>query len=212
MHWMDIVQNCSDQQLATGIANQQIDDEVYCKSFWMQICIEDFAVPSWNRLLAMHHMERAKCRSLIHNIVGETVSGRVPSELALAEYDMLNRPTKKRKEQLSKLRIVHKFEYARLKRFLKNGHERPFITQRPKEFDDQVEVLFWHTRRRLIDIDNLSTKAVMDGLVEIGLLPDDNAKKVVQIGHRQRRCTDPGDPEALHIRISEHIETDEELW
>lgn len=132
MHWMDIVQNCSDSQLATGISNHQVDEHEYEKAFWMHICIEDFAVPSWNRLLAMHHMERAKCRSLIHNIVGETVSGREPSELALAEYELLNRPNRKRKEALRLLRQKHKFEHARLKRFIKNGHERPFITERPK--------------------------------------------------------------------------------
>lgn len=205
MHWMDIVQNCSDSQLSTGIVNQQVDEDDYCKVFWMHICIEDFAVPSWNRLLAMHHMERAKCRSLIHNIVGETVSGREPSELALAEYALLNRPTKKRKDALQLLRVKHKFEHARLKRFLKNGQERPFITQRPQEFDDRVEVVFLHHRRRLIDIDNLSTKAVMDGLVEIGLLPDDNVNNVVSIEHRQQKCLDKDMPEMLHIEISEFV-------
>ena len=205
MHWMDIVQNCSDEQLATGITNHQVDEDEYEKAFWMHICIEDFAAPSWNRLLAMHHMERAKCRSLIHNIVGETVSGREPSELALAEYELLNRPSKKRKEALRFLRHKHKFEHARLKRFIKNGKERPFITERPKEFNNQVEVVFMHTRRRLIDIDNLSTKAVMDGLVEIGLLPDDGANNVVSVEHRQRKCLDSDELESLQIEICECV-------
>lgn len=202
VHWMDLVDRADEDVVTTHITKLQIDDEVYVPVFAMTIEIQNFAVPSWNRILAMHEMSRMKLRKLIHNIVGETVSGRFPSELCLAEYENLSRPSKKRKAALPGLRKKHQFEHARLKRFLDNGYEREKITVRPKEFDSLISLDFYHKRQRLIDLDNLCTKAVTDGLVGIGILPDDGPDNIVSIQHFQDAC--PRGEESLVIEIGEH--------
>jgi hypothetical protein len=98
VHWMDLVDRADEDVVTTHITKLQIDDEVYVPVFAMTIEVQNFAVPSWNRILAMHEMSRMKLRKLIHNIVGETVSGRFPSELCLAEYENLSRPSKNEKQ------------------------------------------------------------------------------------------------------------------
>jgi len=203
VHWMDLVDRADEDVVATHITKMQIDEDVYVPVFSMSIEIQNFAVPSWNRMLAMHEMSRMKLRKMIHNIVGETVSGRFPSELCLAEYQNLSRPSKKRKSELPGLRKKHQFEHARLKRFLANGYEREKITVRPKEFDSLVSLEFWHKRQRLIDLDNLCTKAVTDGLVNIGILPDDGPNNIATISHFQDVC--PRGEETLVIQIEEHF-------
>ena len=202
VHWMDLVARADEEVVTTHITKLQIGEDEFAPLFSMSIEIHNFAVPSWNRMLAMHEMSRMKLRKLIHNIVGETVSGRIPSELCLAEYENLSRPSKKRKAALPGLRKKQQFEHARLKRFLANGYEREKISVRPQEFDGLVALNFFHKRKRRIDLDNLCTKAVTDGLVGIGILPDDGPDNIVTIQHFQDVCKN--EPESLLIEIDEH--------
>jgi len=48
-------------------------------------------------------------------------------------------------------------------------------------------VTFHHTRNRLADIDGLSGKAVLDGIVHAGILADDKAQQVAEVRHRQSK-------------------------
>jgi len=50
-----------------------------------------------------------------------------------------------------------------------------------------VRVTFHHTRKRLADIDGLSGKAVLDGIVALGILADDKAEQVTEVTHRQEK-------------------------
>jgi len=52
-------------------------------------------------------------------------------------------------------------------------------------FDSPVRITFVHTRKRLADIDGLSGKAAIDGLVALKILADDSAKQVTEVIHRQ---------------------------
>jgi len=54
-------------------------------------------------------------------------------------------------------------------------------------FTSQVRVTFHHTRNRLADIDGLSGKAVLDGIVEAGILATDSPKQVTEVRHRQEK-------------------------
>jgi Holliday junction resolvase RusA-like endonuclease len=66
-------------------------------------------------------------------------------------------------------------------------------------FTSQVRVTFYHTRKRLADIDGLSGKAVLDGIVALGILSDDSAKQVAEVRH----CQIKGTPEETRIVIEE---------
>lgn len=45
-------------------------------------------------------------------------------------------------------------------------------------------------RKRLVDIDGISAKAAIDGLVKAGLLSDDSAKEIREIKFTQEKCKD----------------------
>lgn len=179
-HWMDVLQE-------PGLAETRVQEVHRQKVFLMFLRIDDFAAPSWNRILAMHEMSRMKLRKLIHNIVCESISGRTPSDLCFLEYEALNRPTKARKEAVKEARKQEIPEHRRLQRFLKNGFERPKITERPAELDGCFSVTIQHYRHRRIDLDNLSAKAIIDSLAEIGLIPDDSPDRLVSLQCQQSR-------------------------
>jgi hypothetical protein len=67
----------------------------------------------------------------------------------------------------------------------------------PATFRSQVRITFHHTRARLADIDGLSGKAAIDGLVEAGILAGDSAKQVAEVRH----CQTKGVPEETKIII-----------
>lgn len=71
-------------------------------------------------------------------------------------------------------------------------------------FSSQVCITISHTRKRLADIDGLSGKAAIDGLVEAGILTDDSAKQVAEVIHRQFK----GEPEKTVITICELLRND----
>ncbi len=195
MHWMDVLHE-------PGLTETYVASVNGNKVFAMRLLIAEFAAPSWNRLLGMHHMERMKLRSLIHNIVCESISGRTPSPLAMQEYEALNRPSKKKKLAVKELRKTQVPERRRLNQMLKCGYEREKITDRPAELNGPIAINFHHFRHRRIDNDNLSGKAILDSLVEIGLLPDDGPKVIFSVTHQQRQV--PKDmEEAVGIELLE---------
>jgi Holliday junction resolvase RusA-like endonuclease len=70
---------------------------------------------------------------------------------------------------------------------------------KPESFAGKVSISIHHTRNRLADIDGLSAKAVIDGLVGCGILTDDSAKQVAEVRHYQSK----GSPEETKIVIEE---------
>ena len=72
-------------------------------------------------------------------------------------------------------------------------------TNADASFVAPVRLHFHHTRNRLADLDGLSVKAAIDGLVAAGILADDSPKHVAEITHTQSK----GDPEVTTITITE---------
>lgn len=61
----------------------------------------------------------------------------------------------------------------------------PLGAHEDKTFDAPVRITFYHSRKRLADMDGLSVKAAIDGLVEAGILTGDTPKQVKEIRHHQ---------------------------
>lgn len=59
------------------------------------------------------------------------------------------------------------------------------------------DIWFHHIRPRLLDIDNYDTKDLLDGLVQLGYLPDDNPGVVRSVFHTHTK----GDVPKTFIRI-----------
>jgi Holliday junction resolvase RusA-like endonuclease len=66
-------------------------------------------------------------------------------------------------------------------------------------FTTPVRIHFHHIRKRLADLDGLSIKAVLDGLVAANVLAGDSPQCVAEISHTQSK----GDPERTIITITE---------
>lgn len=66
-----------------------------------------------------------------------------------------------------------------------------------QEFDTPVRVTITHVRKRLADLDNLSGKGLLDGIVACGILRDDSPEQVREVRVRQVK----GDPETTTIEI-----------
>lgn len=87
-----------------------------------------------------------------------------------------------------------------------HAHLEPSIGNAPmgsdevSTFTSPVRVAFYHTRKRLADIDGLSGKAVLDGIVALGILADDKAEQVTEVTHRQEK----GGVEKTVIVIESH--------
>ena len=58
-----------------------------------------------------------------------------------------------------------------------------------KAFDTPVSIAVHNGRNRLIDLDNISIKAALDGIVIAGLLRDDSPQWVGAIEVTQEKCT-----------------------
>jgi Holliday junction resolvase RusA-like endonuclease len=71
-------------------------------------------------------------------------------------------------------------------------------------FTAPCRVTFHHIRKRLADIDGISGKAVIDGLVQAGIFANDTTKQVAEI----RNCQSKGDREETRIVI-EVVEADD---
>jgi Holliday junction resolvase RusA-like endonuclease len=66
-------------------------------------------------------------------------------------------------------------------------------------FTAPCRITFYHTRKRLADIDGLSGKAVIDGIVQAGILTDDTPQQVKEV----RNCQAKGSREETKIVIEE---------
>lgn len=75
-------------------------------------------MPTWNRILAMHHWERAKLREYLHAAVSMSItygadwptqmvfrSRRYSTDLFRLEYLAMIRPNKSRKSAIAKLKV-----------------------------------------------------------------------------------------------------------
>lgn len=69
-------------------------------------------------------------------------------------------------------------------------------------FGSQVDIRFHCKRKRLIDIDNISVKAVIDGIVLAGLLRDDSPEFVRSVTVSQEKCK-PGEEEETEVTLTE---------
>ena len=65
--------------------------------------------------------------------------------------------------------------------------DAPLGTKEVPRFDTPVCVSFHSVRKRLADIDGISGKAALDGLVLGGVLQDDSPKFVQEIKHTQEK-------------------------
>ena len=65
--------------------------------------------------------------------------------------------------------------------------DAPDGTDQITAFSSPVRITFYHTRKRLADMDGLSGKAAIDGLVAIGILTDDTAQQVKEIRNYQTK-------------------------
>ena len=66
-------------------------------------------------------------------------------------------------------------------------------------FIKRVHIHVHHVRKRLADMDGLSVKAVIDSLVEIGVLHGDSPEQVASVTHTQSK----GQPETTTFTITE---------
>ena len=71
-----------------------------------------------------------------------------------------------------------------------NSGDAPNAADKPPQFNSPVRVVFTHYRKRLCDLDNLSTKAVLDAIVSAGFLAGDSPEQVAEITHRQVKSDD----------------------
>lgn len=167
----------------------------------LEITLKQFAVPSWNRILNMHHMEKNKLVHLTGSLIRLHYFGdRTNHKWMLADYFSLIRPSKKRKEEKKDI-PKEEIEYFHIPKTYA-------ITERPALFAFGVSLEFHHKRNRLIDLDNLCVKQVVDGLVMIGLLKDDAPEYVNSITQTQEKVAANIDreyalfpSESLHITI-----------
>ncbi|OEU68488.1 MAG: hypothetical protein BBJ57_07360 [Desulfobacterales bacterium PC51MH44] len=69
--------------------------------------------------------------------------------------------------------------------------------------DKKVNISIMHHRHRLADPGGISCKAMVDGLVDGGLLPDDSTKEIEEIRERQKKVPF-GEPEVTVITITDY--------
>lgn len=71
-----------------------------------------------------------------------------------------------------------------------------------QRFNSPVCLLIHSFRYRLCDPDGLSAKAVIDGLVNVGVLTDDSAKQIKEISFKQTKIPKTQDEKTV-IEIEE---------
>lgn len=69
------------------------------------------------------------------------------------------------------------------------GYE-PLAAKKGEGLCSQVRIVVYHFRKRKIDPDNLSIKAVLDGAVSVGILADDTSFEIKEITHKQFKADD----------------------
>ena len=71
-----------------------------------------------------------------------------------------------------------------------NFNDAPDGKEVTERFTAPCSIHFHHIRKRLADIDGLSSKAVIDGLVHSKVLQDDSPKYVKEVLHTQEKSVD----------------------
>ena len=78
----------------------------------------------------------------------------------------------------------------------------PVAKKEAPRFDSPVRIHFHSIRKRLCDIDGISGKAALDGLVHAGVLEDDSPKYVQEVSHSQEKAS-KGEEERTIITVTE---------
>lgn len=77
--------------------------------------------------------------------------------------------------------------------------DAPLRAKKTSRLTSPVRVVVTHYRRRLLDPDNLSIKAVLDAIRRTSIISDDSPEQITEIVHRQVKARE----EKTIIRIEE---------
>lgn len=88
---------------------------------------------------------------------------------------------------------------SELERYFSDGVE---TEKGAKTSHPRVRITFYHYRKRLTDHDNLSTKAILDGIVREAILRDDSPKFISEVRQRQIQIKSP-EKERVMVLIEE---------
>lgn len=80
----------------------------------------------------------------------------------------------------------------------------PMAKDENPSFDSPVTIRVISYRKREHDTDGISAKAVIDGLVGIGILADDSTKQVKSVTFESRK-TEKGEKEKTIIEIDDNL-------
>jgi len=83
-----------------------------------------------------------------------------------------------------------------------NIGDEPLAEEKTAGLDTRVNIIVTSYRKRNHDPDGISAKAVIDGLVRFGLLPDDSAKEVRKVTFQSHVCK-KGEEEKTIIELVE---------
>ena len=78
-----------------------------------------------------------------------------------------------------------------------NASDAPMAEKEATGSHPPYDIAVHSVRKRLADIDGISAKAAIDGIVKAGILPDDSAKYIKSITYTQEK----GEPEKTIINI-----------
>ena len=87
--------------------------------------------------------------------------------------------------------------------------DAPLGPKKIKRLDTPVCIHIHSLRKRLADIDGISGKAALDGMVKAGIFPDDSAKYIKSVTHSQEKTKGP---EVTEITIRPEGETVSKPW
>lgn len=201
MDWIDLPES---NFLRTGIKNYE-----HGKMYGMLIQFPWFVAPSWNRIMRAHSHVKNKISRLTDAWVAESLMGRHVPGVLCHEYLQLIRPNERRKRDLKVLKDQNVHDARWVKSVLERGYLRETISKSPPQFEHGVSINIFHFRKRQIDLDNLCVKFLIDGLVEVGLLSDDNHKQIRALQQIQLPAkmlvtplSDPGE-EMVMVEITE---------
>lgn len=70
--------------------------------------VVEAVLPSWNRVLNMNRFQRKKLRDIADKLVAAAVKGKQPTEVEVAEWTLMIRPSIKNKKALNVARSAAK--------------------------------------------------------------------------------------------------------
>ena len=80
-----------------------------------------------------------------------------------------------------------------------NPQHAPLRKKETPRFTTPVRVVCTHYRKRFVDPDNLSIKAVLDALTRANILTDDSSQQITEITHRQVKARNGKERTVLRI-------------